>query len=174
MKKCWSTLSGGPLSKSNSEKDLFDKNEENKTEEINYKTIRNKNIFNINKSKTKNNINNIILYNTLILDKNGRGSEFVKVSNYRDVNFNSNLHIAVKNNSIKLVKYFLNKNVNPNEVNKDGQTPLHLALKEGNKDIIDLLIKKGSDANIKDKEGKKPFDYGSKEIIRYFQLENQK
>ena len=172
--RCWSTLSGGPRLKSNSEIIIFDKNEENKNEEIDYEEIRNKNIFNINKSKTKNNINNIILYNTLILDKNGRGSEFIKVSNYRDVNFNSNLHIAVKNNSIKLVKYFLNKNVNPNEVNKDGQTPLHFALKEGNKDIIDLLLKNGGDVNIRDNEGKKPFDYGSKEVIRYFQLENQK
>ena len=108
------------------------------------------------------------------MDKNGRGSDFIKVRNYRDANFNSNLHIAVKNNSIKLVKYFLNKNSNPNELNKDGQTPLHLALKEGNKDIIDLLIKNGADISIKDNEGKKPFDYGSKEIIRLFQLENQK
>ena len=172
--RCWSTLSGGPRLKSNTEIIIIDKNEENKNEEIDYEEIRNKNIFNINKSKTKNNINNIILYNTLILDKNGRGSEFIKVRNYRDANFNSNLHIAVKNNSIKLVKYFLNKNANPNEVNKDGQTPLHFALKEGNKDIIDLLIKNGSDINIKDNEGKKPFDYGSRQVIRYFQLENQK
>ena len=172
--RCWSTLSGGPRFKSNSEINLLDKNEDNKNDEIDYKEIRNKSIFNINKSKTKNNINNIILYNTLILDKNGRGSDFIKVRNYRDANFNSNLHIAVKNNSIKLVKYFLNKNSNPNELNKDGQTPLHLALKEGNKDIIDLLIKNGADISIKDNEGKKPFDYGSKEIIRLFQLENQK
>ena len=172
--RCWSTLSGGPRSKSNSEINFNDKNEENKNEEIDYEEIRNKSIFNINKSKSKNNINNIILYNTLILDKNGRGSEFVRLRNYRDANFNTNLHIAVKNNSIKLVKYFLNKKLNPNEVNKDGQTPLHFALKEGNKDIINLLIKSGADITIKDNEGKKPFDYGSKEIIRYFQLENQK
>ena len=172
--RCWSTLSGGPRLKSNSEINLLNKNEDNKNDEIDYKEIRNKSIFNINKSKTKSNINNIILYNTLILDKNGRGSEFIKLRNYRDANFNSNLHIAVKNNSIKLVKYFLNKNSNPNELNKDGQTPLHLALKEGNKEIIDLLIKNGADISIKDNEGKKPFDYGSKEIIRLFQLENQK
>ena len=136
--------------------------------------MRNKNIFDINKSKSKKNINNIILYNTLLLDKNGRSSEFVNVKNYRDANFNSNLHIAVKNNSIKLVKYFLNKKLNPNDLNNDGQTPLHFALKEGNKEIIELLIKNGADINIKDNEGKKPFDYGSKEIIKYFQLDNQK
>ena len=107
-------------------------------------------------------------------DKYSWACEFIKVRNYRDANFNSNLHIAVKNNSIKLVKYFLNKNLNPNDINKDGQTPLHFALKEGNKNIIELLIKNGADINIKDNDGKKPFDYGSKEIIKYFQLESQK
>ena len=173
-RKCWSTLSGGPRLKSNSEINLFNKNEENKNEEIDYREIRNKSIFNINKSKSKNNINNIILYNTLNGDKYSWACEFIKVRNYRDANFNSNLHIAVKNNSIKLVKYFLNKNMNPNDANKDGQTPLHFALKEGNKDIIELLIKNGADINIKDNDGKKPFDYGSKEIIKYFQLESQK
>ena len=173
--RCWSTLSGGPRSKSSFENlSLLNKSEENKNEEIDYKEMRNKNIFDINKSKSKKNINNIILYNTLLLDKNGRSSEFVNVKNYRDANFNSNLHIAVKNNSIKLVKYFLNKKLNPNDMNNDGQTPLHFALKEGNKEIIELLIKNGADINIKDNEGKKPFDYGSKEIIKYFQLDNQK
>ena len=176
--KCWSTLSGGPRSKSPSPdtaKIMFDKiDENNKTEEIDYKEIRNKNIFDINNSKNKFNLRNIILYNTLILDKNGRGSEFVKVKNYRDAYFNSNLHIAVKNNSIKLVKYFLDKKISPNEVNGAGQTPLHFALKKGNKKIIDLLLKYGGDLNIKDNKGKTPFDYGTKEVIKFFQHENQK
>ena len=174
MKKCWSTLSGGPLSKSNSEKDLFDKNEENKTEEINYKTIRNKNIFNINSSRKKNNLNNIILYNTLQLDKNNRGNELINVRNYRDTNCNTSLHIAVKYNLIKLVKYFLNKKISPNEINSKGQTPLHLAIKKGNKKIIELLMKNGADFKIKDNEGKKPFDYGNKELMDYFKIETIK
>jgi ankyrin repeat protein len=177
-KRCLSTLSGGPRTKSNFNhpvKIVFDKSDENiNSQEIDFRAIRDKNIFNINRSKSKININNIILYNTLLLDKNNRGCEFVKVNNYRDANFNSNLHIAVKNNSIKMVKYFLDKKISPNEVNQDGQTPLHFALKKGNKEIIDLLIKNGGDLNIKDNKEKKPFDYGSKEIIKFFQLENLK
>ena len=119
-------------------------------------------------------MDNIILYHSLILDKQNKGGEFVKLKNYRDVNFNSNLHIAVKSKSIKLVKYFLDKKISPNVVNNDGQTPLHLALKEGNKKIIDLLIKNGGDLNRKDNEGKKPFDYGTKEVMKLFHLDNQK
>ena len=176
-KRCWSALSGGPKSNSESGIELNnkDKNEDNKNEEeIDYKELREKNIFNINKSRKKNNINNIILYNTLLLDKKGRGSELINVKNYRDINFNTNLHIAVKSNSIKLIKYFLEKKISPNEVNKEGQTPLHLAVKSGKIEIIELLMDNGADKSIKDNKGKKPFDYATKEIIHYFKFENQK
>ena len=108
------------------------------------------------------------------MDKKGRGSELIKVKNYRDIDFNTNLHIAVKSNSIKLIKYFLEKKISPNEVNKEGQTPLHLAVKSGNIQIIELLMNNGADKNIKDNKGKKPFDYASKEVIHYFKFENQK
>jgi hypothetical protein len=170
-KRCWSALSGGPKPKSKSMDNFLDKTED-KNEEIDYEDIRNKSIFNINRTKTKSNKNNMVLYNTLILDKQNRKKELVKVKNYRDENFNSNLHLAVKGKSMKLVKYFLNKRLDPNNLNKDGQTPLHIAIKEGNPEIAELLIKSGANINIKDNEGKKPFDYGSKEIIRYFNLDN--
>ena len=173
-KRCWSALSGGPKSNSESEIGPNNKNEENKNgEEIYYKELRERNIFNINKSKKKININNIILYNTLLLDKKGRGSELIKLKNYRDIDFNTNLHIAVKSNSVKLTKYFLEKKISPNEVNKEGQTPLHLAVKSGNIPIIELLMENGADKSIKDNKGKKPFDFASKEVIRYFKFENQ-
>ena len=54
-----------------------------------------------------------------MVDKNNRGRDIVKVRNYRDENFNSNLHIAVLNDSIKLVKYFLNKKLDPNGINNN-------------------------------------------------------
>jgi len=80
----------------------------------------------------------------------------------------------VKSNSIKLIKYFLEKKISPNEVNKEGQTPLHLAVKSGKIEIIELLMDNGADKSIKDNKGKKPFDYATKEIIHYFKFENQK
>ena len=108
-----------------------------------------------------------------MVDKNNRGRDIVKVRNYRDENFNSNLHIAVLNDSIKLVKYFLNKKLDPNGVNNEGKTPLHLAMKKGNKNIIELLIKSGANTEFKDKKGKIPIDYASKEIKHYFIFESQ-
>ena len=102
-----------------------------------------------------------------------RGYDVVKVRNYRDENFNSNLHIAVLKDSIKLVNYFLSKKLDPNGVNKEGKTPLHLAMKKGNKKIIDLLIKNGSNTEFKDKKGKIPIDYASKKTKHYFIFENQ-
>ena len=83
----------------------------------------------------------------------------VKNKNYRDNQNNSNLHIAVDKNSIKMVRYFLNKrNINLNTRNDQGQTALHLACSMGNKDMINLLLIKGADTEILDEEGKKPFD----------------
>ena len=173
QKRCVSALSCGPKPKIPKTNLSSEKKDTEKEEEIDYNEIRNKSIFNINKSKTQKNINNLILYNTLMGDKNNRGYDVVKVRNYRDENFNSNLHIAVLKDSIKLVKYFLNKKLNPNGVNKEGKTPLHLAMKKGNKKIIDLLIKNGSNTQFKDKKGKIPIDYASKKTKHYFIFENQ-
>ena len=172
-KRCLSVLSCGPKPKIKKVNLTSEKKDEEKEEEIDYKEIRNKSIFNISKSRTKQNINNLILYNTLMVDKNNRGRDVLKVRNYRDENFNSNLHIAVLNDSIKLVNYFLNKKLDPNGVNNEGKTPLHLAMKKGNKNIIELLIKNGANTEFKDKKGKIPIDYASKEIKHYFIFESQ-
>ena len=173
QKRCLSALSCGPKPKIPKINLTQEKKDTEKEEEIDYKEIRNKSIFNINKNRSKKNINNLILYNTLMVDKNNRGSDVVKLKNYRDENFNSNLHIAVLSDSIKLVQYFLDKKLDPNGVNKEGKTPLHLAMQKGNRNIIELLIKSGSKPQFKDKKGKIPIDYASKETKHYFIFESQ-
>jgi len=174
QKRCLSVLSCGPKPRPKKSNLTSEKKDEDKSEEIDYNEIKNKIIFDVDKSTTKKNINNLILYNTLIVDKNNRGNNIVRVRNYRDENFNSNLHIAVLNNSIKLVKYFIDKKLDPNGVNENGQTPLHLAMKKGNKKIIEFLIKNGSKTDFKDKKGRIPIEYASKEIKHYFTFENPK
>ena len=54
--------------------------------------------------------------------------DIIDVNDYRDNDLNSNLHLAVKDNNVEFVKYFLNKNFSPNEQNKYGDTPLHFAM----------------------------------------------
>ena len=170
-KRCLSVLSCGPKPKIKKIYFTTEKKEEKK-EKIDFKEIRNKSIFDLNSLESRKNVNNLILYNILFLDKNNKGGDIVKVRNYRDENLNSNLHISVINDSIKLVKYFLDKKLDPNSVNDEGKTPLHLAMKKGNKDIIELLIKNGADTQFKDKKGKIPIDYASKEIKHYYIFEN--
>ena len=173
-KRCLSALSCGPKPRKTKSRQSSERKEEEKKEEINYEDIRNKSIFNISKSKSKENINNLILYNTLMVDKNNRGCDVVKVKNYRDENLNTNLHIAVMNNSIKLIKYFIDEKLDPNAINNKGKTPLHLAMKEGNKEVIKFLINSGANTTIKDNRGRIPIDYASKKIKHYFIFENPK
>ena len=170
MKRCVSALSCGP--KPRKKKSII--TERKDSEEIDYDEIKNKSIYDINNSRKKENINNIILYNTLRVEKNFPRNNLVKLKNFRDENFNSNLHIAVLNDSIKLVKYFIDRKLNLNTINNEGKTPLHLAMKKGNIDIIELLIENGANTKIKDKKGKKPIDYASREIKRYFKYEDPK
>ena len=106
--------------------------------------------------------NDISLFNTMIINDPNLNNIWIKNKNYRDMENNSNLHIAVKYNSIELVKYFLSKNYNLNNVNEKGQTALHLACELGNEEIINLLVEKGANVDIKDNKGKKPFDILSK------------
>ena len=165
-KRSVSVISCGPKPKN--KRDLIsEKKDEESQEKIDYSEIRNKKIFNISKAKSKKNIKNVILYNNLLMDENNRKRKIINVRNYRDENFNSNMHIAVLNNSIKLVKYFIDKNSNLNMTNEEGKTPLHLAMQKGNIKIIQLLMKHGADKEFKDNKGKTPIFYASKKIKQY-------
>ena len=94
----------------------------------------------------------------------------IDVNDYRDENLNSNLHLAVKENIEKLVKYFLDKNYNPNEQNNFGDTPLHYAIQLKNKNIIQLLMNDGGDLNIQNKKGISPFDLADRELRSKFKF----
>ena len=97
MKKCWQKISGGPKNE--------DKEKENKNKQNN--KIKNKFTYKILSFNTKNgDKNDISLFNTMITDDPNLDKNFIQNKNYRDKDNNSNLHIAAKNNSIKLVNYF--------------------------------------------------------------------
>ena len=104
FKKCWSSFSGGPK--------LDNKEEIKNDENLNLKSLKKKFSYKI---LSKNSIigekKDISLFNTMIINDPNLDSHWIKNENYRDAENNSNLHIAVKNNSIELVKYFLNKKI---------------------------------------------------------------
>ena len=150
--KCWSNISGGPKS---SEKEEIKNNEKIANIKFNYKILSNNNIVNRN---------DIVLFNTMISDDPNLDNEFIKNKNFRDDENNTNLHIAVKKNSIELVKYFITKKYDLNKRNINGETPLHLAVQGNNPEMINLLIEKGADISIMNNKGQKPLDLIEKSI----------
>ena len=154
IKRCWSTISGGPKKK-NEEKIIKEKLQEKFKEKFSYKILSN---------KRNGDIKDLSLYNTMVADDPFLKNYMIKNKNYRDDKNNSSLHIAVKNNSIKMVKYLLSKKEkNINAKNGKGQTALHIACSNENDEIINLLVLNGANINILDFQGKKPFDFLSSE-----------
>ncbi len=152
IRRCLSTLSGGPKKK-NKSKEISKINEIKK--KFNYRILSFKN---------KADPDDKSLYNTMIVNDPFLKKYKIKNKNYRDRFNNSSLHIAVNNNSISMVKYFLNKKIkNLNSRNDKGQTPLHVACKLGNEEMINLLIQNGSKINVVDNAGNRPFDLLSSE-----------
>ena len=184
--RCLSSLSGGPnLSLKRSQScflytNLKPKENKKKKKYYNYHAkLTSKNTFLKANSKNDNNnsrnksssyidtesINNLILANS-----NSR-SEIINVKSFRDVNHNTNLHMAVLKNSYKFVDYFIKKKINVNKKNKNGDTPLHLAMQKGDYDIIKLLLDNGASIKIKNKKGVTPYDLADKDIRLEFNLE---
>ena len=154
IKRCWSAISSGPKIKPK-QKIKNDKLKEIYKKKYNYKILSN---------KKNGDINDLSLYNTMIVDDPFLKKCKIKNENYRDKNNNSSLHISVSNNSMKMVKYFLGKKIkNVNVKNDKGKTALHLACTTGNEDMINLLLKNGADVNALDDQGNKPFDLISTE-----------
>ena len=75
--------------------------------------------------------------------------------NYQNKDGDSYLHLAVKNQLVKIVKYLVEKGIKINIQNKKGNTALHIAYETGNNSIIKYLIEHGINRTIKNKENKK-------------------
>lgn len=181
FRKCLSSLSGGPkinLKRSSSALNLKSRTKKKRNKYINYYAkLTPNNCF--LKSKSKSIIHNKSFdyldtesINNLILANSNSHSELVNIKKFRDVNYNTNLHMAILKNSYKLVDYFIKKKLDVNKKNKNGNTPLHLAIQIGNHDIIKLLLDNGASIIIKNKQGKTPYDFATKDIRVAFDLED--
>ncbi|WP_053976346.1 ankyrin repeat domain-containing protein [Mangrovimonas xylaniphaga] len=63
-----------------------------------------------------------------------------------------------KTNGIEVYKFLEEQGLNPNVINREGQTPLHiLASRSKDEELIRYLLEKGLDVNIGDHNGNTPF-----------------
>ena len=90
---------------------------------------------------------------------------YLRYHNLFDINFqdgeNNNetlLIIATRENSINLVKYFLDKGANPNLTDLYGNTPMHYAISFKYFDIADVLRKNGGREDIPNFRGLIPWE----------------
>ena len=149
MRKCCSVISGGPK-----------KVRIKKVKKILNENLRKKFNYKILSFKKNGDKNDLSLFYTMVVGDPYMKKNKISNKNYRDRNNNSSLQIAVKQNSMYLTKYFLDKkNKNINNKNNKGQTALHIACSNRNENIIKLLVKKGANTKMKDSYGYKPYDY---------------
>lgn len=67
--------------------------------------------------------------------------------NYANSNKQTPLHVAVENNSIKIIQELVNVDVNLEIRDSSNMLPLTLAIKHKNSQMVDLLIKAKADVN---------------------------
>ena len=82
-----------------------------------------------------------------------------------------NIHQAVIDGKIALIRRELSNGANVNQKNEDGCTLLHLAVQSGHKGIVELLISKGADVNAKDSRGVTSLDYSTELNESFFEDE---
>ena len=171
QQKSWKILSGGPSS--SKKKNMRARSTRRCRVKSAKLTVDNcflNNSNNKRESERLKNSENKILKGMILANTNTK-HEVVNLKKFRDLDYNTNLHIAVMKNSYKFVDYFIKNEININKKNKRGKTPLHLAINNGNYEIIKLLLDNGADVNIKDKGGVTPFDLASKEMRKNLGME---
>lgn len=72
------------------------------------------------------------------------------------------LHFASKHKSIEIAKVLIEKGMNVNELNEDGETPIHSACYSKSADMVELLINSGGDIHKLDSFGLSPLHIASK------------
>jgi len=66
------------------------------------------------------------------------------------------LHAAVYFNAYKMLKYFLDKGISPDDLDIEGSSPLHYAVVKNDEKSIDILLKYRPNINSSDNEGVRP------------------
>ena len=69
------------------------------------------------------------------------------------------LYMAASLPSLEIAKNLIDKGVDINAKNNDGNTPLYMALLFQNEEMVELLIANGADLNAKNNDGLTPLQY---------------
>ena len=66
------------------------------------------------------------------------------------------LHIAARNDLVKMAELLIKKGANVNTADQDGWNPLHFAAASGSIGVVEILIANGANVNAADQDGYTP------------------
>lgn len=81
----------------------------------------------------------------------------IDIDFHSESNSETALHLATKQDNIKVVRQLLEKKCNVNSLNDSNESALLIATCNGFKDIVKLLLENGGDINLADNTGHSPF-----------------
>ena len=96
--------------------------------------------------------------------------KLLNLENNKDKFGNNELQRAVINNKKQLIKYFIDKGIDPNEKNNKGNTAMHLAIIKDDEDVIQMILDAGGNLYIKNNDDDRPIDLASKYILKKYNL----
>lgn len=73
------------------------------------------------------------------------------------------MYSAIRENEIALVRFFLKRGDNMNQINSVGNTPLHQAVLFGRIEIVKMLVEVGALLSVRNAEGKTAFEMANEE-----------
>lgn len=92
--------------------------------------------------------------------------------NHTNINYETALHIAVRNRSEAIVKLLLDNRIEKDKKRLNGGTALHIAIKNGDITIVKMLVDAKCDINAVDENGATALVFaakiGNKNLVEYF------
>jgi len=114
-----------------------------------------KNNFNARSSKVNEQFCDAILFNDVKKMKKIMSKKSFNI-NFRDINGNSPINMAVRSESADAVDLLITCGADLESKNCFGYTALYIASRRDNEKIVRMLVTAGADVNTQDKEGNTP------------------
>ena len=108
-------------------------------------------------------------FHTKCNSKKELNPKLLNLENNKDKYGNNELQRAVINNKKQLIKYFIDKGIDPNEKNDKGNTAMHLAMLNDDEDTIQMILDAGGNLYIKNNDDDTPIDLASKYILKKYE-----